>query len=171
MRKLLLAMATALSAAAPLTAPAQSAAPTVRWELQVVEDGRTVDRFGADTPIGQLATDTHQRSVTHDVGCRNVPAATIELQRTLSVSPLRLSDNGIELSINAHETLEDPTPRSTREGCTLPPQPRVVTADHPDLLVPPHRWVDWTVIDSKPTLVYRVRAAVVGTASAPGDAH
>jgi Zn-dependent protease with chaperone function len=42
----------------------------------------------------------------------------------------------------------------------LPPTPRRLAASHPGLIVPSGQWASWTIVDSHPTLVYRIRAGV-----------
>jgi hypothetical protein len=132
----------------------------VHWELQVMNDGQQVDAFDATTTVGQARTDTHHHVVTHNVGCKDAPGGSIDLSRTLTVSPTQASATDITLAIDAQETLEDPRARQTDTGCKLPPQPRLVSASHPGLTVPAGQWVAWTIVDKDPTLVYRVRASV-----------
>lgn len=149
-----------LLAAVQHGALAQGSQPQVRWEIEVVQDGQTVDRFGATTTVGQAKSETHKRSVVHDVGCQNKPAASIELERSVTVSPTRVDDGSPVLSIDVQETLEDTGKARTWEGCALPPQPRKVAASHPGLVVPPGQIVPWELIDHAPKLVYRVQASV-----------
>jgi hypothetical protein len=151
-----------LLAAAPHGVLAQGSQPQVRWEIEVVQDGQSVDRFGATTTVGQAKSDTHKRSVVHDVGCQNKPAASLELSRSITVSPTRIDNGNAVLSIDVQETLEDSRNAQTWEGCTLPPQPRKIAASHPGLVVPAGQTVPWELIDRSPKLVYRVQASVAG---------
>jgi hypothetical protein len=149
-----------LLAAVPHAALAQGSQPQVRWEIEVVQDGQTVDRFGATTTVGQAKSETHKRSVVHDVGCQNKPAASLDLARTVTVSPTRIDNGNAVLSIDVQETAEDTRKAQTWEGCTLPPQPRKIAASHPGLVVPAGQTVPWELIDHAPKLVYRVQASV-----------
>jgi hypothetical protein len=151
-------------AAAPCAAVAQARQPQVHWEIEVIRDGQPVDRFEATTTVGQAKSDTHRRTVTHNVGCQDVPAATIELSRAITVSPIREEPNGaVVLSIDSQETLEESAALTTSAGCAMPPQPRRVSAAHPGLPVPAGQSVDWTIVDKNPLLIYRVRANVVAS--------
>ena len=154
---------TAASAAAS-TVPdpsALDAAPTaVTWQLDVLRDGQTIDTFQATTMVGQTYSGTHHHPTTHRVGCKENPAGGIDLARTVSVSPVAADVSGVTLAIDADETIEDDTAPTTPEGCKLPPQPRRVNASHPGLPVPVGGSADWTLIDKRPTLVYRVHANV-----------
>ncbi|MDR6420847.1 hypothetical protein J2801_003128 [Paraburkholderia phenoliruptrix] len=150
-----------------LLAQAQQRPPqqVVQWELQVLRDGQQIDTFGGTTTVGQARTDTHHQVVQHNVGCKDQPAGSIDLSRTLTVSPLRADGNEVTLSIEAQETLEDPAARQTDTGCKLPPQPRQVSASHPGLKVTAGQWTNWTIVDKDPTLVYRVRASLTNGAN------
>ncbi|SMG35221.1 hypothetical protein [Paraburkholderia susongensis] len=148
--------------------PAQQ---VVQWQLQVMQDGQQIDSFEGTTTVGQARTDTHHRVVQHNVGCKDQPAGSIDLSRTLTVSPLRVDPEGVMLSIETQETLEDATAQRTDIGCKLPPQPRQVSASHPGLVVPPDQWASWTIIERNPNLVYRVHASAVnGNGGANGNA-
>ncbi|EEA00436.1 conserved hypothetical protein [Burkholderia sp. H160] len=138
--------------------PAQQ---VVQWQLQVVKDGQQIDSFDGTTTVGQARTDTHHQVVQHNVGCKDQPAGSIDLSRTITVSPLRVDPEGVMFSIETQETLEDNSPARTDIGCKLPPQPRQVNASHPGLVVPPDQWASWTIVDHNPSLVYRVHASVV----------
>lgn len=155
-----------------LLAHAQQRPPqqVVQWELQVLRDGQQIDAFEGTTTVGQARTDTHHKVVQHNVGCKDQPAGSIDLARTLTVSPLRVEGNDVTLSIEAQETLEDSAARQTDTGCKLPPQPRQVGASHPGLKVPVGQWTSWTIIDKDPTLVYRVRASLTNGANAGSGA-
>ena len=133
----------------------------VQWQLQVVKDGQQIDSFEGTTTVGQARTDTHHQVVQHDVGCKDQPAGSIDLSRTITLSPLRVDPEGVMVSIDTQETLEDDNAGRTAIGCTLPPQPRQVSASHPGLVVPPDQWASWTIVDHNPRLVYRVHASVV----------
>ena len=130
----------------------------VQWQLQVMRDAQQIDSFDGTTTVGQARTDTHHKVVQHNVGCKDQPGGSIDLSRTLTVSPLRADANEVMLSIDAQETLEDNTAQQTDTGCKLPPQPRQVNASHPGLMVAHGQWASWTIVDKNPNLVYRVRA-------------
>ncbi|WP_144143989.1 hypothetical protein [Paraburkholderia sp. BCC1884] len=138
----------------------------VQWQLQVMRDGQQIDAFDGTTTVGQARTDTHHKVVQHNVGCKDQPGGSIDLARTLTVSPLRADANGVTLSIEAQETFDEDTAQQTDTGCKLPPQPRQVSASHPGLTVPPGQWATWTIVDKNPNLVYRVRASLATGASA-----
>ncbi|MEX3853724.1 MULTISPECIES: hypothetical protein [Paraburkholderia] len=139
----------------------QPAQQVVQWQLQVVKDGQQIDAFDGTTTVGQARTDTHHQVVQHNVGCKDQPAGSIDLSRTITVSPLRVDPEGVMFSIDTQETLEDNSAGRTDIGCKLPPQPRQVSASHPGLVVPPDQWASWTIVDRNPNLVYRVHASVV----------
>jgi hypothetical protein len=145
------------------TPPAMPAAPVpVKWTLDVIQNGQQIDSFSATTSVGQARTDTHHKMVTHNVGCKDQPAGSIDLSRTITVSPLRADASGVIFSIDAQETLEStaaPAPTTT-QGCKLPPQPRQISASHPGLVVPPGQTVSWQIVDKDPSLAYRVSASV-----------
>ena len=149
---------------APVQASASAATPAepiaVQWQLEVLSDGRAVDRFEGTTAVGQAVTATHHHETVHTVGCKNQPDARIDLARTLTISPVAAEASGITLAIDAQETIEDETAQRTPEGCTLPPQPRRVAANHPGLVVLPGQPTSWTIVAAHPTLVYRVSASV-----------
>jgi hypothetical protein len=155
------------SLAAYLDAHAQtSASQPVKWELQVLRDGQQIDAFSATTNVGQARTDTHHHVVKNSVGCADKPAGDIDLQRTLTISPVHASADDVTLAIEAQETLEENTPRTTAQGCKLPPQPRVVNASHPGLMLKPGEWTSWQIVDKNPSLAYRVRASLTTSAAA-----
>ncbi|WGS50082.1 hypothetical protein LFL96_00800 [Paraburkholderia sp. D15] len=143
--------------------PAQQ---VVQWQLQVMRDGQQIDAFDGTTTVGQARTDTHHKVVQHNVGCKDQPAGSLDLTRTLTVSPLQADANDVTLQIEAQETFEDDTAQQTDTGCKLPPQPRQVSASHPGLKVPAGQWASWTIVDRNPNLVYRVRASL----ATPSDA-
>lgn len=147
--------AVAVSAGAQDTTP-----PVVQWKLEVIRDGQQIDSFDGTTTVGQARTDTHHQDVLRDVGCLNHPGGDIDLQRTLTVSPIAASGTEVTLAIEARETLEESDPQQTPEGCQLPPQPRLVTASHPGLRVPTDEWVTWKIVDRNPSLAYRVHASI-----------
>ena len=158
----------ALIAAACFTAGAQAqiAPPQpVTWELQVVRDGQQIDSFAATTNVGQARTDTHHNKVKNRVGCADQPAGDIDLQRTLTVSPTHASADDITLAIDAQETLQEDSTRVSPSGCKLPPVPRQVSASHPGMVLKPGEWAQWQIIESNPSLAYRVRASL-GSATA-----
>ena len=162
-------IATVLAAAlfgTSLLANAQgSTQQVVRWQLQVVRDGQQIDSFDGTTTVGQARTDTHHKMVQHNVGCKDQPGGSIDLARTLTISPLQADANEVTLSIEAQETFEEDAPQQTDTGCKLPPQPRQVSASHPGLKVPAGQWTSWTIVDKDPNLVYRVRASLANSPS------
>jgi hypothetical protein len=137
-----------------------AAQQAVHWQLQVMRDGQPIDSFEADTTVGQARTDTHHQVVQHNVGCKDAPGGSIDLSRTLTVSPIQADANQVTLAIDAQETLEDDSAPKTDTGCKLPPQPRQVAANHPGLQVPAGQWATWQIVDKNPNLVYRVRASL-----------
>ena len=130
-----------------------------------MRDGQQIDSFDGTTTVGQARTDTHHKVVSHNVGCKDQPAGSIDLSRTITVSPLRADSNAIILAIDAQETLENDSAPNTPEGCKLPPQPRQVNASHPGLSVRPGEWVNWQIVDQNPSLAYRVRASLAPQAA------
>lgn len=138
----------------------RSVQPVVQWQLQVMRDGQQIDTFDGTTTVGQARTDTHHHVVQHNVGCKDQPAGSIDLSRTLTISPTQADANTVTLAIDAQETLEENDTRQTAEGCKLPPQPRLVSASHPGLQLKPGEWTTWKIVDQNPTLVYRVRASL-----------
>src|SRR3954471_14511900 len=106
----------------------------VQWQLQVLLNGQQIDTFDGTTTVGQARTDTHHKVVQHNVGCKDQPAGSIDLARTLTVSPLQADASEITLSIDTQQTLEDDVAGQTSIGCKLPPQPREVNASHPGLM-------------------------------------
>ena len=93
--------------AAPFSALAQSTPPQpVKWELQVLQDGQQIDSFTGTTSVGQARTDTHHHVVKNNVGCADKPAGDIDLQRTLTISPIHANSDDITLQIDAQETLQ-----------------------------------------------------------------
>jgi hypothetical protein len=152
--------------AAHLDAHAQSStSQPVKWELQVLRDGQQIDSFSATTNVGQARTDTHHNVVKNNVGCADKPAGDIDLQRTLTISPVHASADDVTLAIEAQETIQDDTAPTTAQGCKLPPQPRVVNASHPGLVLKPGEWANWQIVDKNPSLAYRVRASLTTTAA------
>ncbi|RQH01674.1 hypothetical protein [Paraburkholderia dinghuensis] len=145
----------------------RSVQPVVNWTLQVIRDGRQIDSFNGTTAVGQARTNRHHKLVTHDVGCMDQPAARIDLQRTITVSPLRADPTGSVLAIEALETLESDFPSETRGGCMLPPQPSQVHAIHPGLIVPAGQWVNWQIVGQDPSLLYRVHASLAPPSAQP----
>jgi hypothetical protein len=117
--------------------------------------------------VGQARTEKHHKVVTHNVGCKNEPAGSIDLQRTITVSPVRANPGETVLAIDAQETIESNTALKTRSGCKLPPQPSQVHANHPGLIVPAGQWVNWQIVNQDPSLMYRVRASVGPSPSQP----
>ncbi|MGF6997306.1 hypothetical protein [Paraburkholderia sp. GAS32] len=142
-----------------------AAQQAVQWQLQVMRDGQQIDSFDGTTTVGQARTDTHHKMVQHNVGCKDQPGGSIDLARTLTISPLQADASTVTLSIEAQETFEEDAARQTDTGCKLPPQPRQVSASHPGLKLPPGQWVNWTIVDKNPSLVYRVRASLANSAN------
>jgi hypothetical protein len=134
------------------------AQPLVNWTLEVFRDGQQIDTFDGTTTVGQARTNQHHKVVIHNVGCKDQPAGSIDLQRTITVAPLRADPTGSVLAIEAQDTVESDTTRQTWEGCKLPPQPSQVHANHPGLVVPAGQWVNWQIVGQDPSLSYRVRA-------------
>ncbi|WP_454871351.1 hypothetical protein [Paraburkholderia xenovorans] len=145
--------------------PPRPAQQVVQWQLQVMRDGQQIDAFDGTTTVGQARTDTHHKIVQHNVGCKDQPGGSIDLARTLTVSPLLADASGVTLSIEAQETFEEDAARQTNTGCKLPPQPRQVSASHPGLKVATGQWTSWTIVDKDPNLVYRVRASLADSAN------
>jgi hypothetical protein len=137
-----------------------AAQQVVNWQLQVVRDGQQIDAFEGSTTVGQAHTDTHHRVVQHNVGCKDAPGGSIDLSRTLTVSPLQADAGSVTFAIDAQETIEDDSAQQTDTGCKLPPQPRQITANHPGLKVPAGQWATWQIVDMNPNLVYRVHASL-----------
>jgi hypothetical protein len=137
----------------------------VQWQLQVMRDGQQIDSFDGTTTVGQARTDTHHKMVQHNVGCKDQPGGSIDLARTLTVSPLQADANAVTLAIEAQETFEENTAQQTDTGCKLPPQPRQVSASHPGLRVPAGQWASWTIVDKDPNLVYRVHASLANSSN------
>ena len=151
--------------AAPFSALAQSTTPQpVKWELQVLQEGQQIDSFTGTTSVGQGHTDTHHHVVKNNVGCADKPAGDIDLQRTLTISPIHANSDDITLQIDAQETLQDSTAPVTAQGCKLPPQPRQVSATHPGLVLKPGEWSTWQIVDKNPSLTYKVRATLATAA-------
>ena len=106
------------SLAAYLDAHAQTtASQPVKWEL-AGRARRPADRLVLRTTnVGQARTDTHHNVVKNNVGCADKPAGDIDLQRTLTVSPIHASADDITLAIDAQETLAGRrTSRDDRAG-------------------------------------------------------
>jgi hypothetical protein len=159
-------LATALSGTSLLANAQQaSAQQVVQWQLQVMRDGQQIDSFDGTTTVGQARTDTHHKMVQHNVGCKDQPGGSIDLARTLTVSPLQADANAVTLAIEAQETFEENTAQQTDTGCKLPPQPRQVSASHPGLRVPAGQWASWTIVDKDPNLVYRVHASLANSSN------
>ena len=166
-----LALLTALSCVMAVPAHAQVSTPLVHWQLEVIQNGETVDTFKADTPLAQTQTETREHEATHVVGCAEKPAAHIVLTRSIAVTPSTSDERGVSFMIDATEMLEDAAAQHTGEGCTLPPQPRVIHATHPALMVGASGWTDWPVVAHDPVLTYRLQATVDNPAApkpAPG---
>ena len=128
----------------PQRARANQRVAAGQWELQVLRDGQQIDAFAGTTNVGQARTDTHHHVVKNNVGCADKPAGDIDLQRTLTVSPVHASADDVTLPIEAQETFEENTPRANRPGCKLPPQPRQRERDASgSAVVKPGEWTSW----------------------------
>lgn len=160
------ALVTLASLAAPSAHAQTTAAQPVSWELQVVRDGQQIDSFSGTTNVGQARTDTHHNKVRNSVGCADQPAGDIDLQRTITISPTHASADDITLAIDAQETLQEDSTRASPSGCKLPPVPRQVSGSHPGLVLKPGEWGQWQIIDSNPSLAYRVRASLGSSTAA-----
>ncbi|WP_321798853.1 hypothetical protein [Caballeronia sp. J97] len=143
-----------------------TASQPVNWELQVVRDGQQIDSFSGTTNVGQARTDTHHNKVQNRVGCADQAAGDIDLQRTITISPTHASADDITLAIDAQETLQDDSTRVSPSGCKLPPVPRQVSGSHPGLALKPGEWGQWQIVDSNPSLAYRVRASLGSSTAA-----
>lgn len=62
--------------------------------------------------------------------------------------------------------MQDDSNRVSPSGCKLPPVPRQVSASHLGLVLKPGEWAQWQIIDSNPSLAYRVRASLGAPAAA-----
>jgi len=147
--------------------PRHAPPPHVLWQLSIISDGKTVDEMSADTAVGQSATITHRRNASHPVGCNGAQTLPVELSRTVSVSPLGVDPNGvIGFAISADEMVEAPEEGTVRsDGCALPPQPRAISARHPELDVHAGESADWVLLKKDPALTYRLTATVKAPAS------
>lgn len=151
----------AAASTAVVCARAQDAAqPVVNWTLDVLRDGQRIDGFDGATTVGQARTDTHHHVIAHDVGCTDQPGDIVDLQRTVTVSPLQANASEAILAIDAQEMLESGGETQTPAGCRLPPQPRRITASHPGLRVPAGEPVNWQIVDKNPSLAYRISASL-----------
>ena len=149
-----------LMAGAPWAAAAQNA---IQWELDVVEQGQTVDQFKDVTSLGQARTESASHTVQHVLNCPppagNPIAPDFKLTRTITLSPIHLGADDITFAIDTREMVEDPVANPSTSGCSLPPEARVVSASHPGLAVRTDGgWTSWTVIEHDPSLVYRIKA-------------
>ncbi len=152
---------------------AQASTPIVRWELQVLQDGRLVDSFKGATPLGQSYTASHHYSLNPKRTYRNqLPELSndeneveidkgnhqaSELLRTITVMPNYIAPPLITFSLEAQEMLET-THVSSAQNCQ--PQPRMINASHPALTVSEGSWSNWQILKKKPLLTYRLRARV-----------
>ena len=78
----------------------------------------------------------------------------------MTVAPLAVdvSANTVSLGLDVQETLDDEN--ATRSDPCVPASPRQIVANHPGLTVGADAWTDWTLVEQRPHLVYRVRAHV-----------
>jgi hypothetical protein len=134
----------------------------IQWRITVISDSRPVDQFEGVTAVGQSKTLTHQRAVSHPVGCNGAQTPSISLSRTITVAPLGVDAKGeIGFAVSAEEMVEDQTPRTVRsDGCALPPSTRTLNAHHPELDVQSGGTVSWTLLKKDPSLIYQVEASV-----------
>ncbi len=156
-----------LMAGAPWAAAAQNA---IQWELDVVEQGQTVDQFKDVTSLGQARTESASHTVQHVLNCPppagNPIAPGFKLTRTITLSPIHLGADDITFAIDTREMIEDPVANPSASGCSLPPEARVVSASHPGLTVRTDgSWTSWTVIEHDPSLVYRIKAMLAAPTS------
>ena len=146
------------------------AQPALRWELQVIEQGQTVDDFSDTTTLGQAQTEKASHPSRHAVACPLPGAASatgagtpldFNLSRTITLSPVHIAADEVSFAIDTRETLEDPSTLSRQIDCAALPEPRVVTASHPGLQVKTDgSWSTWQIIDHDPQLSYRLKAVV-----------
>lgn len=149
---------------------AAHAQPAIRWELQVVEQGQTVDDFSGTTTLGQASTEKASHPSRHTIACPppGASAATgagtpldFNLTRTITLSPVHITADEVSLAIDARETLEDPASVSDKIDCAALPPPRIVTASHPGLQVKTDdSWSTWQIIERNPSLSYRIKAVL-----------
>ena len=156
-----------LMAGAPWAAAAQNA---IQWELDVVEQGQTVDQFKDVTSLGQARTESASHTVQHVLNCPppagNPIAPDFKLTRTITLSPIHLGADDITFAIDTREMIEDSVANPSASSCTLPPEARVVSASHPGLTVRTDgSWTSWTVIEHEPSLVYRIKAMLAAPTS------
>ena len=156
-----------LMAGAPWASAAQNA---IQWELDVVEQGQTVDQFKDVTSLGQARTESASHTVQHVLNCPppagNPIAPDFKLTRTITLSPIHLAADDITFAIDTREMIEDPVANPSESGCSLPPEARVVSASHPGLTVRTDgSWTSWTVIEHDPSLVYRIKAMLAAPTS------
>ncbi len=159
---------------------AQASTPIVRWELQVLQEGRLVDSFKGATPLGQSYTATHRYPVNAKRACKDQMLndepdesnnaindkkndkkdhPINELSRTITVVPNYIALPLITFSIEAQEQLEIPHSFSSRP-CSPYAEPRTVNASHPTLTVSEGAWSSWQILKKKPLLTYRLRARI-----------
>jgi len=156
-----------LMTAAPWAAAAQNA---IQWELDVVEQGQTVDQFKDITSLGQARTESASHTVQHLMNCPapagNPIAPDFKLTRTTTLAPVHRGAVEITFAVEPRESIEDRVANASTSGCSLPPEPRVVSASHPGLTVRTDgSWTDWTVIEHDPSLVYRIKAMLAAPPS------
>ncbi|UAW64053.1 hypothetical protein KMZ15_08415 [Mycoavidus sp. HKI] len=152
--KMLIASVLSLFSWASLPAWAQPSTPIVQWELHIMQEGRQVASLAGQTPLGQSHTETNRYLVSPALGCDQ---ATIELSRTIIITPDTLTDQAVTFALETRETLEKPS-ASALLNCASPASPRIVNASHPRLVVPFNAWATWQILPRNPMLVYRLRA-------------
>ncbi len=152
---------------------AQASTPIVRWELQVLQEGRLVDSFRGATPLGQSYTATHRYPLKVKHPCKDqIPTDESnkairdekshqinELARTITVMPNYIALPLITFSIEAQEQLDASHSFSARP-CPPHAEVRTVNASHPTLTVSEGAWSNWQILKKKPLLTYRLRARI-----------
>lgn len=152
---------------------AQASTPMVRWELQVLQEGRLVDSFRGATPLGQSYTATHHYPLTAKHPCKDQilkdesnkaindkkSHQINELSRTITVMPNYIALPLITFSIEAQEQLAASHSFSS-QPCPPHAELRTVNASHPTLTVSEGAWSNWQILKKKPLLTYRLRARI-----------
>ena len=126
---------------APFSALAQNAPPQpVNWELQVLQDGQQIDSFSGTTNVGQARTDTHHHVVKNSVGCADKPAGDIDLQRTLTLSPIHANDEDVTLADRRPGNPSGQHAPVHRAGLQAAAAAASGSATHPGLVLKPGEW-------------------------------
>jgi hypothetical protein len=151
-------------------AQAATVAQTVKWELDVIEEGQIVDRFSDVTRIGQAQIVSASHPAAHDPACPaqgRSPAPTDsrswQLTRTLTVSPTHIGKHRLGFIVDTHEILED-TGLPIPSDCNTAPERRSVRSTHPDWMVRTDgQWNYWQLLKQNPSLIYRLKAKLSGS--------